>query len=98
MDPEFADDDLDRLETDAKFTGGYAQAVVRGFRKALQAIRSATDLRDLYSTRGFRMERLQGKRQHQHSMRINGQWRLIIEVIEKGPTKKIKIVRIEDYH
>jgi proteic killer suppression protein len=98
MDPEFADDDLDRLETDPKFSGDHPQAVVRGFRKAMQAIRAATDLRDLYATRGFRMERLQGKRQHQHSMRLNDQWRLIIEVVEKGAARKIKIVRIEDYH
>lgn len=29
MDVEFEDDDLDRLETDARFTAGFAQEVVR---------------------------------------------------------------------
>ena len=50
MEVEFANDGLDRLETDRDFTAGLSKEIVRGFRKAMQAIRAATDERDLYVT------------------------------------------------
>ena len=98
MEVEFADEDLDRLETDARFTGGFAQAVVRGFRKAMQAIRAAVDERDLYAAKGLRFEKLKGKRDHQHSMRVNVQWRLIVELVDGKRGKATRVFAIEDYH
>ena len=94
MDVEFAKDELRQLERDPKFTAGHGREVVRGFRKAMQAIRAATIPLDLYRG-GLRTEKLQGARQHQHSIRINRQWRLIVEML---PGNKIKVVDIEDYH
>lgn len=79
------------------FTAGLGPEVVRGFRKALQAIRAAQDERDLYRG-GLRMEKLKGTRQEQHSVRLNQQWRLILEVEEIGSRRKIRIVEIVDYH
>jgi proteic killer suppression protein len=93
LDVEFTDDDLDRLEIDRAFTAGFGPEVVRGFRKAMNAIRAAVDARDLYRG-GLRMEKLKGQRQHEHSVRLNDQWRLIVEV----DGKKITIKTIEDYH
>ncbi|WP_142847254.1 type II toxin-antitoxin system RelE/ParE family toxin [Telmatospirillum sp. J64-1] len=98
MDVEFADDSLDRLEVDAHFTGGFAQNIVRGYRKALQAIRAATDERDLLAARGLRYEKLLGQRAGQNSMRINNQWRLIVEIVGDKNNKKIRVLAIEDYH
>jgi toxin HigB-1 len=95
---DFDAHELDRLETDPDFTAGYAVEIVRGFRKTMQAIRAAPDERSLYSLRGLAFEKLKGKRQHQHSLRINKQWRLIVELRGKGPAKRIAIVAIEDYH
>lgn len=96
MEVEFSDDDLDRLETDPRFTGGFAPEIVRGFRKALQAIRAAHDERDLYASRGLGFEKLKGKRQHECSVRLNKQWRLILELSDTP--KKAVITAIEDYH
>lgn len=98
MEVEFDDPDLDRLEVDASFNAGFAQPIVKGFRKAMQAIRAASDERDLYQLRGLGFEKLKGKRQHQHSMRINKQWRLILEIRGEGRNKKLGIVEIVDYH
>lgn len=98
MDVEFDSRTLDRLETDASFTAGYSPEIVRGYRKAMWAIRSAQDIRDLYASRGLRFEALKGKRSHQHSLRINLQWRLIVELRDSGSQKRIVIVAIEDYH
>lgn len=97
MEVEFDDEDLDRLEVDPGFTAGFGREVVRGFRKAMQAIRAAHDERDLYRG-GLRMEKLQGTRQHQHSLRINSQWRLVIEIAGENPRKKIRVIEIVDYH
>jgi proteic killer suppression protein len=98
MDVEFADPDLDRLETDPRFTGGWSPAIVKGFRKAMQAVRSALDERDLYRSRGLGYEKLKGARAHQCSMRLNKQWRLILELEARGNRTAIRIMGIEDYH
>jgi len=98
MDVEFDSDDLDRLETDAADTAAYGPEIVRGYRKVLWAIRAASDVRDLYGSRGLRFEALKGKRSHQHSLRINIQWRLIVELRETGSQKRVGIIGNEDYH
>jgi toxin HigB-1 len=98
MEVEFADDDLDRLETELLFTAGFGKDVVRGFRKAMQVIRAAPDERDLYRLKGLHFEKLEGSRSHQRSIRINKQWRLILEIVGTAPNKKIRVVCIEDYH
>ncbi len=98
MEVEFDDAALDRLETDRTCATVHPPAVVRGFRKVMQAIRAAADERDLYQLRSLRFEKLKGTRQHQRSLRLNGQWRLIIEVRGDGPRKRIGVVEIVDYH
>lgn len=98
MDVEFDSETLDRLETDVAFTAGYGPEIVRGYRKVMWAIRSAQDVRDLYASRGLRFEALKGKRSHQHSLWINLQWRLIVELRGSGSQKQVGIVGIEDYH
>jgi proteic killer suppression protein len=98
MDVRFSDSDLERLEADPAFYAGHSKEVVKGFRKLMQAIRAAVDERDLYGMKSFRFEKLKGSRFHQHSLRINIQWRLIVEVIEHRPKNILKIVAIEDYH
>lgn len=98
MEVEFDDDDLDQLETDARATAGFPAAVVRGYRKAMQFIRDAADERDLYAMRGLRFEKLEGKRKGQFSLRCNDQYRLIIELVGKSKTKKVRVIEIVDYH
>lgn len=98
MNVTFASDDLDRLEIDPSFSGGWPEAVVKVYRKRLGTIRGARDERDFYALQSLRYEKLKGKRQHQRSMRLNAQWRLVLE-IEEGPDgKRVKLVGIEDYH
>jgi proteic killer suppression protein len=98
MNVVFDDDQLDRLETDASFTMGKAQGIVRAYRKCLQLIRSAPDERDFYEVKSLRYEKLKGKRQHQRSMRLNNQFRLVLEVEVHDHNKQVRIVGIEDYH
>ena len=98
MEIEFRNETLDRLETDADFTAGYAKEIVKAFRKRVQAIRAANDERDLFAVRGNRFEKLKGDRSHQHSLRLNDQWRLIVEIKSANPKNIIVVIDIEDYH
>lgn len=98
MDVVFKDPDLDRLETDADFSAGFSDAVVKGYRKAMQHIRAASDERTLYARRSFNFEKLKGDRSGQHSMRLNDQWRLILQIQGEHPDKKICVIEIVDYH
>jgi proteic killer suppression protein len=62
MDVVFANDSLDRLETDAFFNAGFNIAIARAYRKRMQQIRAATDERTFYSHRSLHFERLKGVR------------------------------------
>jgi toxin HigB-1 len=94
----FRDDGLARLETDPTFTAGHQPSIVKAFRKRVNFIRQAQDERDLYAWTSLHFERLKGARSHQHSVRLNDQWRVILELEGEGPSKTIAIVAIEDYH
>ncbi len=72
--------------------------MVKAFRLRMQGIRSAVDERDIRAMKSWRLEKLKGQRQHQHSVRLNRQYRLILEFIDAGGTKEVRIVSIEDYH
>ena len=98
MEVTFDSGDLDRLETDLAFTAGLPLSVVKMYRKRLHTIRYAPDERDFYQLQSLRFEKLKGSRQHQRSMRLNGQWRLILEIRELSESKQVVIVGIEDYH
>ena len=98
MEVEFDDGNLDRLETDAQFTAGHAQEVVRAYRKRMQQIRAFRDERDFLSVRSLNFEKLKGNREGQHSIRLNLQWRLILEIRGDHPCKVIGIIEIVDYH
>lgn len=97
MEVRFADRRLARLETDASFSFGLARPVVRAFRKLMQFIRAAPDERDFYAMKSLHYEKLQGRRSHQRSMRLNDQFRLVIEIEQVGH-KRIVVVSVEDYH
>ena len=98
MDVQFNDDKLDRLETDAAFTGGFSQAIVKAFRRRMQQIRAAKDERDFYALKSLHFEKLAGARSGQHSMRLNDQYRLIVELGSESSSKIVRIISVEDYH
>jgi proteic killer suppression protein len=98
MEVEFADQMLERLERELQFTGGFSPEIVRAFRKRMQLIRDAVDERDFYQLKGAQFEKLKGDRSHQRSMRLNKQWRLVLELLEAATEKTVRVIGIEDYH
>ena len=98
MEVEHENPDLERLESDPTFTGGWEPAIVKAFRKRMQQIWSAIDERDFYALKSLHFEKLKGNRRHQRSMKLNDQWRLIVKLKGTAPNKTVLIVGIEDYH
>ena len=84
-------------DTRALFEGNrvprFANILAAAERK-LTMLQVATELRDLRSPPGNRLEALSGNRAGQHSIRINGQWRVCFVWTEDGPAN----VEIVDYH
>lgn len=98
MDVRFATASLSELDSDPEQNRGYAQDAIRGFRKVMRAIRAALDERDLYHMKSLRFEKLKGDRADQMSLRLNDQWRLIVQIVPGEPKNAICILGIEDYH
>ncbi len=98
MEVQFGDHELERLETDPNLDGRFPAGIPTAFRKRMQAIRSAPDERTFYALRSWRFEKLKGKRRGQCSIRLNDQYRLIVEIVASSPGNKLNIVSIEDYH
>ena len=94
----FRDRGLYDLATDKNARSRYPQAVEKKFRLRMQQIVSAQDERDFYAHTSLHFEKLKGERSHQYSMRLDDQWRLIVEFEGDAPNKRIVIVGIEDYH
>ena len=98
MEVLFGDDDLDRLEVEPRFTARLPAEVVKAYRKVLNYIRQARDERDLRNWKSFHFEKLDVDRKGQCSLRLNRQWRLVVEFEGKSPTKTIVIRKVENYH
>jgi proteic killer suppression protein len=62
--------------------------------RKLRLLNQARTLNDLRVPPGNRLEALRADRQGQHSIRINGQWRICFVWAEEGATN----VEIIDYH
>lgn len=98
MQVEFEDPALQRLEAEAGFTAGLAQPLVTLFRRRMQLIRAAVDIRAFYALKSLHFEKLKGDREGQYSMRLNDQWRLIVRLVQNPDGTSVVVVSIVDYH
>jgi proteic killer suppression protein len=62
--------------------------------RKLDMIHAAGALKDLLAPPGNRLESLKGARAGQHSIRVNGQWRICFVWTDIGP----RDVEFVDYH
>ena len=89
----FADRDAEAL-----FHGRFARRIgadlQRVAQRKLRQLHNAEALRDLAVPPGNRLEQLKGDRAGQHSVRVNGQWRICFLWTDSGPED----VEIVDYH
>lgn len=99
MDVHHDDRELEGMELNPDYQGVW-QSIAERFRRVMNIVRQAKNEVELHNWKGLRLEKLKGKRSHQHSMRLNDQWRLIVEFISRsGPNNNLcSIKSIEDYH
>jgi proteic killer suppression protein len=98
MEVEFVNDELKHLAFEAESRSAFSQNIITAFRKRVQFIIAARDERDLYAMRSLHFKKLKGNREPQRSIRLNDQWRLILEIIPGDQGNTVRIINIEDYH
>jgi proteic killer suppression protein len=87
----------DKLAANAvksKYGKGFPSDLVKRTRAMLTALDAAVVVEDLRFPPGNQLEELKGGRLGQHSVRINGQWRICFLWTVNGPAE----VEIVDYH
>lgn len=89
---------LEELYTSEKGVHRYEPEVIDAFFEAMAVIAAARDERDIYAQKGFHFEKLSGKRKHEHSLRLNRQFRLIVTLEKDRNGKYVLVIAIEDYH
>lgn len=77
----------------SKSTRGF-QAILKGVRRKLDMLNTATRLADLMSPPNNRLEALKGDLKGLHSIRVNDQYRIIFKW-QDGNAHEVRIV---DYH
>ena len=100
MDVRHDDSELASAEIDPEYRGGLDRIRVRALRKVLNLVRQMPNETELRRYPSLHFEQLKGDRAHQCSMRLNDQWRLIVEIEKRpGPNNNVCVVKgIEDYH
>ena len=87
-------DKLTQSIDDGSVRKGFPQELVRRAQQLLNLLNHTTNINDLRSPPGNRLEKLSGNRGGQYSVRINKQWRICFVWTDQGP----KDVEITDYH
>ncbi len=87
-------DKLTASIADGSVRNGFPDDLVRRSQQLLTLLNAASDVKDLRSPPGNRVEKLSGDREGQYSIRINRQWRICFVWTEGGPED----VEITDYH
>jgi proteic killer suppression protein len=79
---------------DRKVPKGFPANLAKVARRKLVMVDAAVFLEALNSPPGNRLEALKGDLAGKHSIRINGQWRIMFRWTDAGPEE----VEITDYH
>ncbi len=94
----FVTDELRELYEGKSSNATYGRDLVRAFRKKMGLIDAAETEQDLRAMNSLHFEKLVGDRAGQHSIRLNKQWRLILELERDENGRLLAIIEIDDYH
>jgi proteic killer suppression protein len=91
---------LEELYTLERGLENYPEAVIEAFFEIMNMIENAPDERTFYALKNLHFEKLTRKRgkAEQRSLRLNQQWRLIIQLEKDQRGKFIVVIEIVDYH
>jgi toxin HigB-1 len=86
------------LYEEEKGASQYDVAALDAFFEVMAVIDSAPDERTLYELKSLHFEKLKGKRKHERSLRLNKQWRLIVELLKDNDGSYLQINEISDHY
>lgn len=89
----FADKEAEKI-FNRDFSRKLPADIQRIARRKLEILDAAENLNDLRVPPSNRLEKLKGRRTHQHSIRINDQWRICFEWRDENAFE----IEIVDYH
>ena len=97
---KFTSTRLSRLYGKRKDAGKCPPGVVDAFFEVMAVIKAARDERDLRALNGLRYEKLKGVRgnRRERSLRLTGQYRLIVVPSRDKDGRFLSIADIVDYH
>ena len=94
---EHGDPDLERMEKDPAFTGGFDVGISKRFRHTLQIIRqSITRVKQLYQFNGLRFHK--DPNSPYYAIRLNKKYRLMVEWSGEEPNEKIRTIEINNHY
>ena len=95
---EFKDKDLFLLYTEEKNAHRYPPGVLDSLFEVMAIIASASSEMDIWAFKSLHYEKLSGSRKGQVSLRLNNQFRLILQIEKDEKGQWIWIIEIVDYH
>lgn len=100
MEVRHEDADLESAERDPEYRGALDHKRVRALIKVLTTVRGVSNEGALRNHKGLNFKPLKGNRSHQHSMKLNDQFRVIVEIEKRpGPNNNLCVVKeITDIH
>jgi proteic killer suppression protein len=93
-----ANKNLQRMDEEPDFKGGFSAAIAKAFRLRMHFIRAAVNENDLRARNSYRFEKLKGERSSDYSIRLNDQFRLTFQIEKEEGGNRLVILDIEDYH
>lgn len=95
----YKNEELRRIAEDASYTPKqWGSNILKAYRKKIQILANATDERDLRALRSLHLKQLKGDRNGTSSIRLNDQFRLILEFTTDSDGRMVIVIEMVDYH
>lgn len=98
MEVEFRDPRLALIETERAAETKLPLAVITSARRKLILIRAAPDERTMRNWRSLHYEQLSGNRKGERSIRLNDQWRMMLDVDGRSEPARAVILAITNHY
>lgn len=98
MKVRYGDEDLSLVETNQAHRLRLPVDVVQVARRRIRFLRQARDEQDLYAMASLHYEKLSGDREGQRSIRVNKQWRIVLEIDRDCDPLEVVILEINNHY
>ena len=99
MEFRFPDEKLQALYTEGKGSEDYPTGLADVFVRRIRTVEGASDERDLRALGSLHFEKLKGKKyKGKYSIRLKGQWRLILRLVKSKARTVVEIDEITNHY